>query len=319
MPAADVTNVVAVCANRSYQLGGSISGLTTSGLVLTNGTDTLAVAAGASTFTMPASVAYGSPYALTVQTQPTGLTCTVSNGTGTMPANDVANIAVTCADNAYTLGGTITGLTAGGLVLANGSDRLTVAAGAAQFTMPTAVAYTSSYAVNIARQPSGLTCAVTNGTGTMPPGNFSGAVVTCAVREWTWASGPSNTPNANGVYGTKGTPAAGNMPGSRNLAVSWTDTAGNLWLYGGYAYNAAGGPNLTDDLWRYSPTSGLWTWMGGSSTVYSLAGVYGTKGTPGPNNEPGARENAISWTDAAGNFWMFGGDANSAANNDLWR
>jgi uncharacterized repeat protein (TIGR03803 family) len=36
-----------------------------------------------------------------------------------------------------------------GLVLANGSDTLTVPAGATRFTMPTNVAYTSSYTVTV--------------------------------------------------------------------------------------------------------------------------------------------------------------------------
>jgi hypothetical protein len=319
MPAANLSNVAVVCADRSFQLEGSISGLTVSGLVLANGTDTLAVPANAASFTMPTSVAYGSSYALTVQTQPTGLTCTISIGSGTMPANDIANITITCADNAYTLGGTITGLITGGLVLTNGSDRLTVAANAAQFTMPVAVAYTGSYAVSVARQPSGLTCTVTDGTGTMPPDNFSGVAVTCVAREWTWVSGPNNTANVAGVYGSEGTPAAGNMPGSRNAAVSWADAAGNLWLYGGYAYNATGIQGVTDDLWQYSLTSGQWTWMGGSTTAFNVAPVYGTQGAAGPNNEPGVRENAISWTDAAGNLWLFGGDGNGVSFNDLWK
>jgi hypothetical protein len=36
-----------------------------------------------------------------------------------------------------------------------------------------------------------------------------------------------------GVYGTLGTPAAGNVPGGREGAASWIDESGNFWLFGG--------------------------------------------------------------------------------------
>jgi hypothetical protein len=61
---------------------------------------------------------------------------------------------------------------------------LAVAANAAQFTMPTPVVATSSYALTIARQPSGMTCIASGGTGTMPPGSYAGIAVSCAAREW---------------------------------------------------------------------------------------------------------------------------------------
>jgi N-acetylneuraminic acid mutarotase len=319
MPAANVTNVTVVCAANSFHLGGSISGLTAGGLVLANGTDTLSLAANAPSFTMTAAVAYASPYTLTVSTQPAGLTCSVSNGSGTMPANDVTTITVTCANGAYTLGGTITGLGAGGLILANGSDRLSVSANAAQFTMPTSVVSTSSFAVTVARQPSGLTCAVAGGTGTMPPGNTASVAVSCAARQWTWVSG-SNGNNVSGTYGTQGTPAPGNTPGARHAAASWVDTAGKLWLYGGYTYVYANNAQVQDDLWEFDRTSSQWTWVGGAENPFGTAApVYGTQGTPDPSNEPGARENANTWTDTAGNFWLFGGDGNSFTYNDLWK
>jgi sugar lactone lactonase YvrE len=84
------------CAANSYTLGGTISGLASNGLVLANGSDTLNVAANASNFTVPAPVAYGGSYAVTVQSQPTGLTCSVASGSGTMGTADVGNVAVSC-------------------------------------------------------------------------------------------------------------------------------------------------------------------------------------------------------------------------------
>jgi hypothetical protein len=143
-----------------YTLGGAITGLNSAGLILANGSTQASVAAGASAFTLPIPVVQGVTYAVTVAAQPAGLTCTVSHGMGTMPANDVFSVAVTCAENAYSLGGTVAGLTVGGLVLGDGGDQVTVAANATVFTLPVAVAYSSSYSVTVATQPTGLTCSV---------------------------------------------------------------------------------------------------------------------------------------------------------------
>ena len=78
-----------------YTVGGSVSGLTGTGLVLqNNGGDNRAVTANGA-FTFATSVGAGSPYNVTVFTQPTGQTCTVQNGSGTAQAN-VSNVAVSC-------------------------------------------------------------------------------------------------------------------------------------------------------------------------------------------------------------------------------
>jgi N-acetylneuraminic acid mutarotase len=119
--------------------------------------------------------------------------------------------------------------------------------------------------------------------------------------QWTWVSGAS-TVNALGVYGTRGTAAAGIVPGSRYAVVAWTDTAGNLWLLGGSGFDSVGTNGYLNDLWEFSPASGQWTWVGGSATANAV-GVYGTEGTASASNGPGGREAPISWTDAAGNLW----------------
>jgi N-acetylneuraminic acid mutarotase len=139
--------------------------------------------------------------------------------------------------------------------------------------------------------------------------------------QWTWISG-SNVANANGAYGAQGTAAAGNMPGARYSAVPSTDGIGNLWLFGGYGRDANGSAGQLNDLWQYNPSSGQWTWVGGSDSVYAVS-VYGTEGTPAPGNVPGSLQYMVSWTDAMGNFWLFGGYGNAATSsgtlNTLWK
>ena len=136
--------------------------------------------------------------------------------------------------------------------------------------------------------------------------------------QWTWVGGYSNLIDQNGVYGTQGTPAPGNIPGSRDSAMSWTDAAGNLWFFGGEGFGSNGG-GFFNDLWKFS--GGEWTWMGGSS-VGGQPGTYGTLGTPAAGNVPGGRVNAATWTDAHGNLWLFGGFAVESGTagyfNDLW-
>jgi len=137
---------------------------------------------------------------------------------------------------------------------------------------------------------------------------------------WTWVGG-SSSPNQLSVFGILGTPAASNAPGARTGAMSWTDETGSLWLFGGLGLDVRGYSEYLNDLWRYS--AGQWTWMGGSQTG-AASGVYGTQGMPASSNAPGARQFAVTWTDATGNLWLFGGygyDANGALGdlNDLWR
>jgi len=146
-------------------------------------------------------------------------------------------------------------------------------------------------------------------------------------KQWTWMSGGSVL-DGKGFYAALGAAASGNVPGARYNAVSWTDTGGHLWLFGGLGYDAAGSENDLNDLWEFTPSTKQWTWMSGSSAVTGgpgacTAGIYGTQGTAANANAPGGRNAASSWIDAGGNLWLFGGlgcDASGTAGalNDLW-
>jgi len=137
---------------------------------------------------------------------------------------------------------------------------------------------------------------------------------------WAWVSG-SSTAGAAGVYGTKGTAAATNLPGARFSAVSFTDASGNLWLFGG----VGSGWRTFNDLWKFVPnstaTGGTWTWMSGSSSV-DQRGNYGSYRVSAATNVPGGRSDMVSWTDASGNFWLYGGAGYgiklSGTLSDLW-
>ena len=178
MDRSNVTNVEVTCSANSYTLGGTVSGLSGSVSLQNNGADTLVVNANGS-FTFSTAVAEGSAYAVTVSSQPSGQTCSVANGTGTMGSSNVTNVTVTCAANSYTLGGTMSGLSGSVSLQNNGADTLVVNANGS-FTFSTAVAEGSAYAVTVSSQPSGQTCSVTNGTGTMGSSDVTNVAVSCA-------------------------------------------------------------------------------------------------------------------------------------------
>jgi N-acetylneuraminic acid mutarotase len=141
---------------------------------------------------------------------------------------------------------------------------------------------------------------------------------------WTWQSG-SNAVGASGVYGAFRKASAGNVPGARGYAAAWTDSNGNLWLFGGEGPITSSQAALFNDLWEFNPMNKEWTWVSGSVQT-NQPGVYGTLGSAATENTPGARSEAVSWTDDSGNFWLFGGTApdpnpydNGMTFNDLWK
>jgi hypothetical protein len=140
-----------------------------------------------------------------------------------------------------------------------------------------------------------------------------------AQGEWTWVGGQDVDNDEVGVYGTQGSPDPANIPPARDSAATWVDAAGNFWLFGGQSNNGSG----FNDLWRYDPMGGAWTWVSGSNGT-NKSSVFGTQGQPSPSNVPGGRAGASAWADAAGNFWIFGGESGGPGEdflsyyNDLW-
>jgi alpha-tubulin suppressor-like RCC1 family protein len=185
MSGANVTTVAIVCTTNSYAVGGTITGLAGSGLVLrNNGGDDLAVSANGS-FTFATPLASGAAYSVTVLTQPTNptQTCVVTGGTGTVASANVTTVAIVCTTNTHTVGGTVTGLAGSGLVLRNnGGDDLAVSSDGA-FTFPSALGDGAFYRVSVLTHPTHPVqgCVVTGGNGTTSVGNVTDVVVTCTT------------------------------------------------------------------------------------------------------------------------------------------
>ena len=191
----------------TYTIGGTVSGLGTGASVtlLDNGGDSTTVSANGS-FSFKTAVDAGGSYAVTVGAQPTGETCAVSGGTGTVSAGNVTSVSVACAANkaaTYTIGGTVSGLVSGASVvlLDNGGDALTVAANGG-FTFATALATGAAYAVTVGTQPAGESCTVDSGSGTVGSANVMSVTVACAAsvassESLLYSFGPTPGPDGN--------------------------------------------------------------------------------------------------------------------------
>ena len=177
----NVTTVKVAC---KYTIGGTVSGLNsgTSVTLLDNDGDSLKRTVNGK-FTFKTALATGATYNVTVGTQPTGETCTVTGGSGTVGTKNVTTVKVACASSqTFTIGGTVNGLNAGTSVtlLDNGADSLKIAANGA-FTFKTALPSGATYNVTVGTQPTGETCTVSNGSGTVGNSNVTNVGVACSA------------------------------------------------------------------------------------------------------------------------------------------
>jgi hypothetical protein len=310
---ANVTNVQVTCATTTvtYTIGGTVINLaaTSAGLQLDDNGSTPLLVTATGSFTFPTALASGSAYSVTVSAQPTSpaQTCEVTSGTGTATAN-VTSVVVDCGHGDWTW---VSGAEVAGQTGIYGTQG-----------MVTAGDVPGSRAAGATWKDAAGNFWLFGGYGYDSTGTlgYLNDLWEYSAGNWTWVSG-ADVVNQPGTYGSPGMAAAGNIPGSRDVSAAWIDASGNFWLFGGEGYDSAGTLGYLNDLWEYS--GGEWIWVNGSDLANQYA-TYGTQGTAGPGNVPGARQPAVSWTDAAGNFWLFGGDGfagmgPSGLLNELWK
>jgi len=117
---------------------------------------------------------------------------------------------------------------------------------------------------------------------------------------------PPATPPVPPVFDT-------DSPGGRKYPATWTDLSENLWLFGGdgwtYTFPNAPQPIILNDMWEYTGTQ---NYSGSFSNFWSAVTPAGLV--------PVARTGAVTWTSAAGELWLFGGqDGSLNFLNDLWK
>ena len=182
---ADATNVQVACSANGFTIGGAVTGLAGSGLVLRlNGGNDLTIV-GNGPFAFGTALQSGTRYEVLVRSPPSNPTqqCTVNNGSGTVAAGNVTNIAINCVIGSFTVGGTVSGLAGSGLVLTlNGANDLPIGSDGS-FTFPTRVPSGAQYRVLVATQPANpaQVCTVASGNGTIGSTNVNNVRVTCAA------------------------------------------------------------------------------------------------------------------------------------------
>jgi hypothetical protein len=175
-------------ANLLLRVG--ISGVNKDGLTIrNNGGAALAVAANSSIFDFPDLIPSDTDYNVEVVTSPSNAVCSVQNGKGKTGQFSPNNIAVVCIINMYNIKGTVTNLKNEGLIVINGSERVTIPANAATFTLtkfgtdgkPTSGQVGDGYPYGLAifQQPAGQSCTLTNGTGTMGAADVTNVAIAC--------------------------------------------------------------------------------------------------------------------------------------------
>jgi len=298
-----------VASAPTYSVGGTVSGLSGTVVLQDNGGDNLSVSANGS-FTFATKLASGAAYAATVRTQPSGQTCTVGSGSGTVGSANVTNVAVTCTTNApvtYSVGGTVSGLSGTVVLQDNGGDNLSVAANGS-FTFATKLASGAAYAATVLTQPSGQTCTVGSGSGTVGSANVTNVAVTCTTSGGSGTLTASDDFNrADGALGSNWTAmsdgaltissqvvAGGNagLSGDTRTAetyqsdqysqvqVTSTQLTGSQWI-GPAVRSQNSGQDLylgiyfwnggSPELRLYERNSGGWTQLGSSYSTSGLA------------------------------------------------
>jgi hypothetical protein len=139
----------------------------------------------------------GSTYSVTVKTQPSGQTCTLSsNASGTITSN--ITVTATCTTNTAndTISVAVTGLTGTLVVQDDKSDTLTFTTNSTQ-TFATSYASGSTYSVTVRTQPTGQTCTLSS--------NASGTITSNITVTATCAASGNNLTVSVAVTGLSGT------------------------------------------------------------------------------------------------------------------
>jgi hypothetical protein len=161
------TTVTATCVSSNFTISVAATGLTGTLVVKDDKADQLTFTTN-NTQTFASTYASGSPYTVSIQTQPSGQTCTLSgNASGTIAANTTVTATCTTTTQNFTLSVAATGLSGTLVVQDNKSDQLTFTTNSTQ-AFATQYASGSTYSVTIQSQPAGQTCTLSgNASGTI--------------------------------------------------------------------------------------------------------------------------------------------------------
>ena len=271
------TNLLVTCTTNLFEVRGTVSGLTGAGLrIALNAGTPLAIAAGTASFTF-GSIVSGTQYAVTIDAQPSGQTCSINGAAGTVGVTAVTNIAVSCGAGAgsLTVGGAVSGLGTNGLtLLLNGGAPLAISVGATAFTFPDLLRAGDAFSVVTNTQPSGprQTCVLGRAKGRLTQ-SVSNVNVRCFPN--------GSLDSYGGTYATV-------INNRRQFLTVWLDgsyssasrlddatcaNSGNGLEYGTYRRTTAGAVTFYIAVADNNGTCGLWK---GGNVPSSGGGFEGT-------------------------------------------
>ncbi|MGY6629939.1 MAG: hypothetical protein ACXIUL_02925 [Wenzhouxiangella sp.] len=182
---ADVDNVQVSCERINYPVGGTLSGLAAgASLVLqNNGGDDLSLSSNGS-FEFSSPLPDGEAFMVTVLSQPTtpSQSCSVSGGQGELSGGPVTGIEVTCVNDAFFLGGSLSGLVAGNaLTLASGTGQTLNVSGNGAFVFADPIGNGASFEVSIVGQLAALpqSCSISNSNGEIAGADVTNVQIDC--------------------------------------------------------------------------------------------------------------------------------------------
>lgn len=181
-----VTSIAINCTTDQFTVGGAVTGLEGTGLILENNGE-LVYITGNGDFAFPSTIASGDTYDVVVTAQPSSpaQTCTVHRGSGTVENAAIADVSIECTTNRYAIGGNVSGLADGTTVtLYNRTDVLDVSNGSFQF--PTTIAANGIYDVVVLAHPTSpaQTCHVTGGSGIVTSHAITNIDVSCHINRY---------------------------------------------------------------------------------------------------------------------------------------
>ena len=164
----------------SLPVSGTIYGLNRAGLILTTNGEELTVADSAGSFAFTKLLSPDTEFFVEVKKSPDGQKCTASTNKNKINYYTYSTTVISCTTDSYALGGSVSGLTGNGLILANGASTAAILAGSTSFVFNALVPNGGPYAVTVLKQPDGQTCTVTNGVAAkMPMAAVNDLIITC--------------------------------------------------------------------------------------------------------------------------------------------
>ena len=167
----------------AFTVGGNLlTGLSAgSSLVIQNNSGDDLTLTRSGPFVFSQTLGDGEGYSVGIKTQPTGQTCSVTHGSGTIQGADIGNVQISCTTNTYTVGGSLSGLDSGERVVLqnNGADDVTLDADGS-FVFPEQNDGTS-YRVTVKTKPETKLCSVTHDSGTISGANVTDVEVACVT------------------------------------------------------------------------------------------------------------------------------------------